>query len=376
MSNKFILISPKNRTVYNFRGDLIKEIIAKGYEVVVTGPDQTDVDRIEALGARFHEIPMNKTGTSVVADLKYCSALTKFLKEEKPDATLGYTIKPDVYGAIAAKRAGVKKTTSLVTGGGYTFIATSLKARALGMIVRTLYRIGFSQADKVIFQNQDDLKEFIERGLVKREKCGFVNGSGINLDHFQVEPLPEQPVFFMLSRLLKSKGVGEYLEASRIVKQKHPEARFLLLGKYETAMQDALDRDYVEGFIREGIIERFEETSDVRPYYALSSVYVLPSYREGTPRTVLEAMAMGRPIITTDTQGCRETVKDGVNGFLVPIKDAQAVADKMLWFIEHPDKTEDMGHASFCYAKEKFDVNKVNEEMFRLMELDGGSSDE
>ena len=366
---KFVLISPKNRTAYNFRGDLIKEIIAKGYDVIVTGPDQTDVDKITALGARFHEIPMNKTGTSVVEDLRYCITLTRFLKEERPDASLGYTIKPDVYGAIAAKRAGVKSITSLVTGGGYTFTSTSLKARVLGLIVRTLYRIGFSKANHVVFQNQDDLNEFIEKGLVKREKSSFVNGSGINLKHFRSEPLPEQPVFFMLSRLLKSKGVGEYLEAAKIVKAKHPESRFLLLGKYETAMQDALEKEYVESFIRDGIVERFEETSDVRPYYAMSSVYVLPSYREGTPRTVLEAMAMGRPIITTDTQGCRETVKDGVNGFLIPIKDVQALAETMLWFIEHADRIAEMGRQSLIYAEDKFDVKKVNTEMIRLMQL-------
>ena len=366
---KFVLISPKNRTVYNFRGDLVKEIIAKGYEVIVTGPDQTDVDRIEALGARFKEIPMNKTGTSVVGDLKYCKALTEFLRAERPDATLGYTVKPDVYGAIAAKRAGVQNITSLVTGGGYTFIATSMKARVLGMIVRTLYRIGFRKADHVIFQNQDDLKEFTESGLVKKEKCSFVNGSGINLDHFQEAPLPETVSFFMLSRLLKSKGVSEYLEAAKIVKAQHPEVKFYLLGKYETTMQDALEKDYIEEFIRNGIVERFEETSDVRPYYAISNVYVLPSYREGTPRTVLEAMAMGRPIITTDTQGCRETVKNGVNGYLVPIKDAQAVADKMLWFIENPEQIVEMGKQSKQYAKEKFDVRKVNADMIRIMNI-------
>ena len=364
---KTVLISPKNRTVYNFRGDLIRDIIAKGYEVVVTGPDSTDVDKIEALGARFHEIPMNKTGTSVVGDLKYCKALITFLKSENPDATLGYTIKPVIYGAIAAKRAGVKNVTSLVTGGGYTFIATSLKARALGLIVRTLYRIGFRKADRVIFQNEDDLREFTEKSLVDAKKCAFVNGSGINLEQFEVVPFPEAPTFFMLSRLLKSKGVQEYLEAARIVKGKHPEAKFYLLGKYETAMQDALDRDYVEQYIADGIIERFDETGDVRPYYAMSSVYVLPSYREGTPRTVLEAMAMGRPIITTDTQGCRGTVKDGVNGFLVPIKDSEAVAEKMLWFLEHPDSIPPMGQESRRYAEEKFDVRKVNAEMIRLM---------
>lgn len=367
---KLILISPKNRTVYNFRGDLIKDIIAKGYEVVVTGPDQTDVDKIIALGARFKEIPMNKTGTSVLADLKYCKALTTFLKQEKPDATLGYTVKPDTYGAIAASRAGVKNITSLVTGGGYTFIATSLKARILGIIVRTLYRIGFGKANQVIFQNEDDLKEFSEKGLVKKEKCSFVHGSGINLDHFEIALFPEETSFFMLSRLLKSKGVQEYLEAAKIVKQKHPEAKFYLLGKYETAMQDALPKEYVEQFIQEDIVERFDETSDVRPYYAMSSVYVLPSYREGTPRTVLEAMAMGRPIITTDTQGCRETVKpDSTNGFLVPIKNSEAVAEKMLWFLEHKDQIPQMGRISRQYAEEKFDVRKVNADMIRMMNL-------
>lgn len=366
---KFVLISPKNRTAYNFRGDLIKEIIRKGYEVIVTGPDQTDVEKIEALGARFKEIPMNKTGTSIAGDLKYCKALTSFLKTEKPDATLGYTVKPCIYGAIAAKKADVKSINSLVTGGGYTFISTSLKARLLGLLVRTLYRIGFRKADHIIFQNPDDMKEFCEKGLTKKEKCSFVNGSGINLEHFEQTPLPEQISFFMLSRLLKSKGVVEYLEAAKVVKEKYPQVKFYLLGKYETTMQDALDREYVEQFIKSDIVERFDETSDVRPYYNMCSVYVLPSYREGTPRTVLEAMAMGRPVITTDTQGCRETVIDKKSGFLVPIKDSNAVAEEMIWFIEHPDQIKEMGQQSYQYAKDKFDVNRVNADMIKIMNL-------
>lgn len=366
---KFVLISPKNRTVYNFRGDLIKEIKAKGYEVIVTGPDRTDVNKIEALGVRFVEIPVNKTGTSIRGDLKYCSALTKLLKEEKPDVTLGYTIKPVVYGAIAAKRAKVKNINSLVTGGGYTFIATSLKARVLGKIVRTLYRIGFKKADNVIFQNPDDLNEFCERKLVKREKCSYVNGSGVNLSRFETAPFPSEISFFMLSRFLKSKGVCEYLEAAKIVKSKYPNVKFGILGKYETTMQDAVDIAYAEEFIKNGIVERYDETSDVRPYYAKSSVYVLPSYREGTPRTVLEAMAMGRPVITTDTQGCRETVIDGKNGFLVPIKNAEAVAEKMIWFIKHPEMIEAMGNESLNYVREKFDVNIVNSKMLGIMNI-------
>ncbi len=360
---KFILISPKNRTVYNFRGDLIKEIVKRGYEVVVTGPDRTDVDKIEALGARFVEIPMNKTGTSILGDWRYCQALTRLFQQEKPDVTLGYTVKPCIYGAIAAKRAGVKNINCMITGGGYTFISTSLKARLLGVIVRTLYRIGLKRADHVIFQNNDDLNEFCESGLVKRDKCFVVNGSGVNMEHFTPALFPKQITFLMISRLLKSKGVGEYLEAARIVKQKHSEVRFMLLGKYETNMQDALPKEYIQSFIDDGIIERFEETNDVRPYYAQCSVYVLPSYREGTPRTVLEAMAMGRPIITTDANGCRETVQDWFNGFLVPVKDFKKTADAMEQFIEHPLYVTSMGEMSKIYCHDKYEVTLVNREI-------------
>ena len=366
---KFVLISPKNRTVYNFRGDLIKEIISKGYEVVVTGPDRTDVDKIEALGARFKEIPMEKTGTSISSDLNYCEKLTQFLKDEKPDATLGYTVKPVVYGAIAAKRAGIGSINCLITGGGYTFVSRSVKARILGLIVRNLYSVGLASATHVIFQNKDDLEEFCSKHLAAKKKCSYVNGSGVNTEQFKLVPLPSEPTFFMLSRLLKSKGVGEYLEAARIVKKQYKNVTFILLGKYEYVMQDAMDKEYIESFIKDGTIERFEETDDVRPYYEMCSVYVLPSYREGTPRTVLEAMAMGRPIITTDTQGCRETVKDGVNGFLVPVKNSNAIAEKMIWFIEHPDAVQEMGEQSHQYVLENVDVNKVNADMIRIMNL-------
>ncbi len=366
---KFLLISPKNRTVYNFRGDLLREILARGHEVLVTGPDRTDVEKIEALGARFFEIPMNKTGTSVTGDLRYRRALTALMKREKPDVTLGYTIKPVVYGAMAARAAGVKNVNGMITGGGYTFTARTAKARVLGLIVRALYRAGLRKTDRVIFQNGDDLEEFVSRGLVRREKCRIVNGSGVSMTRFRPAPLPETPAFFMLSRLLKSKGVAEYLEAARAVKAEYPEAKFYLLGKYETAMQDAIPRETVEQYIRDGVVERFEETADVRPYYAKCSVYVLPSYREGTPRTVLEAMAMGRPIITTDTNGCRQTVEEGVNGYLTPVRDAAAVAERMRRFLQDPALIRRMGAESVRLCAERFEVGKVNAEMLRIMNL-------
>lgn len=366
---KFLLISPKNRTVYNFRGDLVRAIIARGYEVVVTGPDQTDLNKIEALGARFVEIPMNKTGTNILGDLKYRKALKELILTERPEVTLGYTSKPVIYGALAAHAAGVKNINSMITGGGYTFTAKTTKAKLLGAIVRTLYKHSLKLANHVIFQNEDDENEFCSLGLADRKKSHIVNGSGVNMEQFSPVPLPEQPAFFMLSRLLKSKGVMEYLEAARTVKAEFPETRFYLLGKYETAMQDAIPRETVEPYIQDGIVERFEETSDVRPYYAQCSVYVLPSYREGTPRTVLEAMAMGRPILTTDTNGCRETVENGVNGYLVPVGDSNALADKMKKLIKNPDLIPQMGAESMRICKEKFEVKKVNAEMLRIMEI-------
>jgi len=366
---KFLLISPKNRTVYNFRGDLVKKIISAGYEVLVTGPDLTDVDKIRALGARFVEIPMNKTGTSVFGDLKYCYRLFRLFRAEKPDTTLGYTVKPVVYGAIAAKLAGVKSINSMVTGGGYTFTAKTAKAKLLGLIVRTLYKIGFLCTDSVIFQNSDDLNEFCARRLTKKEKSYVVNGSGVNTERFTPAPYPNNVSFFMLSRLLKSKGVSEYLQAAENVKREYPQVKFYLLGKFEYNMQDAIEERIVRKYIDDGIIELFPETTDVRPYYEMSSVYVLPSYREGTPRTVLEAMAMARAVITTDTNGCRETVKDGVNGYLVPVADVAALTEAMKKFLKNPEKIETMGAESYRYCKEKFDVERVNEDMLNILQI-------
>ncbi len=367
---KFILVSPKNRTTYNFRGDLIRELQRRDAEVLVTGPDRENMEGIKALGVRFAEVPMHKNGTNPFADLQYKKALTKLFREEKPDAVLGYTIKPVVYGILAAKRAGVKNATALITGVGYTFIAASMKAKLLRFIVQTLYRAALKKANHVVFQNRDDLDAFVSRKLVRREKCSVVNGSGVNIGHFSLAPQPEGAVrFFMLSRLLKSKGVREYIAAARIVKAQCPEAQFALLGKYETAMQDAVAKEEVESAIQDGVIVRYEETNDVRPYYQDCSVYVLPSYSEGMPRTVLEAMATGRAILTTDANGCRDTVIDGKNGYLVPVKDSEALAEKMLLLAKNPALVAQMGVASRRLCEERFAVEKVNDALLRLMQL-------
>ena len=364
---RLLLISPKNRTTYNFRGDLIREIISMGHEVVVTGPNTDDVERVKALGVRFVEIPMNKNGINPFSDVKYLIRLWKLCKKERPDVTFGYTVKPVIYGAIAAKLAGVKHKVSMVTGLGYSFTAQTTKAKILRMVVSLLYRLGFACADTVVFQNNDDRQQLVSLRLLKQEKTRLVNGSGVDMNAFAVADFPQTTTFFMLSRLLKSKGIAEYLSACEKVKQQYPDVRFALLGKYEYEMQDAVDKEYVEQLIERGIIERYEETNDVRPYYAACSVYVLPSYREGTPRTVLEAMAMGRPIITTDAPGCRETVIDGENGFLVPVKDADALAEKMCYFIEQPALLKTMGEKSHTLCTERFAIEKVNAKMLTYL---------
>ena len=365
---KFILISPKNRTAYNFRGDLIKEIISKGYEVTVTGPNRDNVEKIEELGAKFVEIPMNKNGVNPLEDLKYQKALLKLFKEEKPDVTLGYTSKPVIYGAIAAKKAGVKHIVSMVTGAGYAFTAQSTKAKIIKAIMSFLYKRAFKAADTVIFQNTDDKSQFVSEGLIKEDKCKVVNGSGVNTERFHPLPFPERTTFFMLSRVMNSKGIREYLEAAREVKSQRPDTDFMLLGACE-GIQDSIGPEELQKYIDDGIITHYGETEDVPPYYGKCSVYVLPSYREGTPRTVLEAMATARPVITTDAPGCRETVIDGKTGFLVPVKDAKALSEKMIWFADHPEKIEEMGKESLDYCLEKFEVGKVNRMMLEYCKI-------
>ena len=359
---RFILVSPKNRTAYNFRGDLIKRIISCGYEVIVTGPNRVGVEKIEALGARFVEISMNKNGVNPKEDLKYQKALYELFKKEKPDVVLGYTSKPVIYGSIAAKKAGVPHKVAMITGLGYAFTAQTKKAKAIRAVMSVLYKKALNCADTVIFQNPDDREQFVSSGLVKSEKCRVVNGSGVNTNRFSVADYPDKITFFMLSRVMYSKGIREYLRACELVKEKHPEVRFMLLGACEN-IQDSLSKEDLAPYVEKGIIEHFGETDRVEDYYKQCSVYVLPSYREGTPRTVLEAMSMGRAIITTDAPGCRETVIDGKTGFLVPVKNAEAVAEKMTEFIENPELIKTLGAASAEYAREKFSVDKVNDDM-------------
>jgi glycosyltransferase involved in cell wall biosynthesis len=288
------------------------------------------------------------------------------MRRIRPTATLPYTVKPVVYGTLAAWFAGVPHRFALVTGLGYAF--TGDRQKTVAKIIGFLYRAALGRAHKVFFQNPDDEQHFRALGILPaRIASVVVNGSGVDLDVYRFHPLPDsQPVFLMIGRLLGDKGVREYVEAAHRVKASFPHARFQLVGWIDEN-PNAVSQAELDAWVGSGDIEFLGKLADVRPAIQASSIYVLPSYREGTPRTVLEAMAMGRPVITTDAPGCRETVVDGDNGYLVPVQSVDALERAMRRFIDDPTLAARMGSRSRAITETKYDVRKVNQAMLGEM---------
>ncbi len=367
---KIVIISHYAPSLINFRGDLIKAMVELGHEVICLGPEAGFEQPLQELGAGYRQIPLHRTGLNPLKDIKTLFSLRKAIKEIKPDLVFSYTVKPIVYSSIAAHLTGVKRTYAMITGLGYVFIGQTLKQKFLTQVVAFLYRLGLKYNQVVFFQNSDDMHLFINKGIVpKTVKPVLVNGSGVNIEKFAFAPPKLSPVTFLLiARLIKDKGILEYVEAARLLKQKYPTAKFQLLGPLDINPA-AITQTQLNQWTKEGIIEYLGKTNDVRPFIAESSVYVLPSYREGTPRSVLEAMSMGRPVITTDAPGCRETVVNGRNGFLVPVKDISALKLAMEKFILEPDLIVHMGRQSRIIAEEKYDVRKVNRVILQEMGL-------
>ena len=288
-----------------------------------------------------------------------------FNEKIKPNYFLGYTHKPVIYGNLAAWMAGVNKQFALITGLGYTFQS---KILWLNHLLQFLYRISMRKVEKVFFQNPDDESLFQNLGIIKTSdnKSVVVNGSGVDLKKFNTSPFPTKIQFLLIARLLGDKGVREYFKAAKAVREKRPDIKFGLVGWIDNH-PNAISKQELDERIDAGDIFFYGRMDDVKPAISESSVYVLPSYREGTPRTVLEAMAMGRPIITTDAPGCKETVKDGINGYIVKVKSSQALVKAMFSFIEQPELIESMGNNSRKIAEDKYDVDKVNKHMMLEM---------
>lgn len=348
-------------SLINFRGPLIRALLAAGHRVHVSAPAIPDAIRatIEQWGAQVHQAPLSRAGLNPVADLGYFRFQRALIRAHRIDRVIGYTIKPAIWGSLAARSAGVR-SASMVTGLGYAFIpGTGAKRRAIAAVSRRLWRWATAANDVVLFQNPDDRDDFIAAGaLADPGKARMIDGSGVDLAHFAPAPLPGDAVFLMISRFLVNKGVREYAQAAMRLKAAGSPWRFLLVGFLDQG-PDAIARTELDSWIAGGI-EYLGAKEDVRPALAEASVYVLPSYREGTPRTVLEAMAMRRAIITSDAPGCRETIIDGASGLLVPPRDVDALAAAMKRLGDDGAMRAAMADAAYARARDKYAVERVN----------------
>jgi glycosyltransferase involved in cell wall biosynthesis len=360
------MISSHAGSLVRFRGPLIGELVAAGVEVHALAPDFTPELRHELAerGAAPVDISLDRTGMHPLRDALDLLRLARVLRRIRPDATFAYFIKPVIYGTIAAQLAGVSRRFALMAGMGYVFTpgegAESIRRRVLRSTVSGLLRRALDACQKVFFHNGDDIAELARLGLLDPARAVLLGGTGIDLDTHPETPPPQEPISFLLvARLLREKGIPEFVEAAALVKARYPETRFGLVGGLDSN-PGAIAREEVDRWVSTGLIEWHGHVEDVRPFYRACSVYVLPSWREGKPRSTQEAMAIGRAVITTDTVGCRDTVEPGVNGFLVPLRDPAALAEAMIGFLERPELIASMGRASRRLAEERYDVRRIN----------------
>lgn len=346
-------------SLVNFRGGVIRALVERGDEVIAVAPPDGQSARLAEMGCRVVDLPMDNKGTNPLRDLGTVRRFRGLYRALRPDVAMHFTIKPMIYGSLAARLAGVP-CINTATGLGTAFIRENWLTR----VVEGLYRVSQRWPERVFFQNPDDRALFLERRLVAEDKTGLLPGSGVDLGRFEVTELPEgdRPVFLLVARMLWDKGIGEFVEAARQVRAHYPQAVFRLLGPVGVANRTAIGRETLDAWVDEGTVEYAGETDDVRPFLREATCVVLPSYREGTPRTLLEAASMGRPIITTDAVGCREVVDDGVSGYLCQVKEADDLARQMIRFLEmSPEERAGMGLAGRAKIEREFDENIVIE---------------
>ena len=368
---KLLIIAGNARSLSANRQDLIRAIQTKGWQVEALVPTADYLPSVEGLGIPIHKISLGRTGINPVSDIKSVWQMRTLIREIQPTAVFSYTVKPVIFGSIAARLAGVKRCYSMVTGLGYVYTTKTLKTRLLKFLVSGLYRVAFSLNERVFFQNPDDIHDFESIGVIKNhKKITRTYGSGIALERFPIAELPNGPTTFLfIGRLLTEKGVAEFCEAAEYVKKSSPTTRFIAVGPYEPGLPHSIREIDYQAYRASGVVEFVGGVGDVKPYIADSHVFVLPSYREGTPRSVLEAMSMRRAIITSDAPGCRETVEHGVNGFLTPLRDARKLSEYMLKFVEQPELIDKMAHESRRIVEELYDVRKVNDTMLTAMQI-------
>ena len=356
MSSWIVVSANSLWNIANFRTGLLDAIEAEGHSVAIAAPDDGAALTWDN-PYEFHDLPIDRSGLNPFRDALLTLRYYRLLKQKRPAAFLGFTIKPNIYGSLAARMAGVPAIAN-VSGLGTAFIRGGPLARFIG----ALYRLAFAKAHKVFFQNPDDRRLFLDRNIVEAGRTGLLPGSGIDLERFSpAGPAPQgETIFLLISRLLADKGVREFVEAAALVRASHPNARFQLLGGLDPGNRTAIGEEEVRRWTKEGFIEYLGPTSDVRLYIAAASAVVLPSYREGLPRSLLEAAAMGRPLIATDVPGCREIVREGTTGLLCQVRSASSLADAMARFAQMGvDQREALGKAARQTVEAEFSEGAV-----------------
>ena len=370
-SSRIIVIGGLPESLINFRGDLLLALRSKFDSLTAMSAPAPGyvVEKLGEMDVKHYALPIQRNGLNPLSDIRLLCRLIRLFRDLNPGVVFAYTIKPVIWGGLSSRITGAP-FVALITGLGYAFQGkTGLRALLKKTIV-CLYKQALLKAQCVVFQNPDNAELFVSLGIVSSDKVRIVNGSGVNIRRFPACPLPvfesEKLSFLCVARLLKEKGLIEYAEAASIVRLRYPEASFGLLGPIDPS-PDAISIEQVRSWNH---IDYLGEADDVRPFIENCHVYVLPSYHEGLPRSTLEAMSMARPVLTTDAVGCRETVVEGVNGFKVPVGNAQQLANRMMWCIENQDRLESMGNSSRSLVEEKFDVDIVNRHIMEALGLD------
>jgi len=372
-----LIISTVASSFYGFRADLIRALLKKGHQVYAFTSEYTaeDLKKIEQLGAIPVTYILNRGGLNPLADIIATYQLSKKIKALNPDLVFSYFSKPVIFGTLAAKLAKVPHVIGMLEGLGYTFTeqpeGVNKKTQLIKKVQVLLYKISLPQLDKLIFLNSDDPHDLLDQYSIKVKKVEVLGGIGLNLEHYKFSNnFTSNISFIFIARLLAEKGIHDYINAAKIVKSKYPNVKFTVLGAIDRSALGSLKEEELQDLVQTNIIEYPGHVNNVSEWIAKASVFVLPSYyREGVPRSTQEAMAIGRAIITTDVPGCRETVVDGLNGFLVPKWNPEALAEKMIYFIEHPEQIRTMGNESHKIAVEKFDSEKVNQRLMNILGL-------
>jgi glycosyltransferase involved in cell wall biosynthesis len=379
-TKKIIIIGTTDTNMYGFRCDFIKACIADRYQVYtfVSEYSETGIQKLKNIGAQVVTYDLSRGGVNPFADIASMFELKKKIADIQPEIVFAYSTKPVIYGTLAAKKANVPKIYGMIEGLGSPFTIHKHKQKFKSQLTRfmqvSLYRWVFRYLDKIMFLNQDDPRDLIDNYNIpcKPNAVEVIGPIGLNLADYAYSRWDEsQPVsFIFIARLIAEKGIFDFIEAAKIVKQQHPDAIFKIIGGLDPANPSALSQTELDELIASGLIQYDGYVSDVAQRIKDSAVFVLPSYyREGVPRSTQEAMAVGRPVITTDVPGCRDTVVPGVNGFLIPKWNAKALANKMLYFIHNPDQVNLMGMESFKIASAHFDADKVNKKISNIMGL-------